>query len=214
MSNGMAAAVKNELLIKVNDSDNTLAKEMYLVRTVVAVVTIILWMTFFLIGVFVSSGGYTNRLANTSGYGLLSILWTGVAAIGTWTWTNVIALSVLSGIIGEVLRWNDQYKKHRSNADYPNYRGAIIRGYFITLLLLSGHLVLAGGAIESIINQPYYFRVASTISLLSFLVNYNPQILALIIKRFEEMAGNRVKDIEWESHAKRAEESEVEDGRA
>jgi hypothetical protein len=68
------------------------------------------------------------------------------------------------------------------------------------LLLLSGHLILAGGvvqplgAVQPVIDQSYYFRVASTVSLLSFLVNYNPQILALIIKRLEDMAGNRVKD--------------------
>ena len=162
-------------------------------RTGVAGLSITLWMIAFLIGNTLSSATYMSKLGQASGiraFGAATVM-----LMLTWTWTNVVLLSIFAGVTGEILRWGEKHRKEPAmRKDPPNYRSSAIRSFLITLLLLSGNLVLWGGAgplesnLPSQAGQAYYIRIAATVSLLSFLVNYNPRLIASLIRRIEEFA--------------------------
>ncbi|MBL8170246.1 MAG: hypothetical protein JNJ50_18955 [Acidobacteria bacterium] len=164
-------------------------------RTLITLTSIFLWMTTFLVGVSVSANKYMGLLSQATG--LRSFWGATVMLILSWTWTNVVLLTIFAGVTGEILQWGEKHKKDvPTHPACPSYRSAAIRGFLITLLLLSGNLVLLGGTGPDPtqspnlwpVNQAYYIRIAATASLLSFLVNHNPRMISALIRRIEDLA--------------------------
>lgn len=66
------------------------------------------------------------------------------------------------------------------------YVSAVIRGFFVFLVLLSGVLILLEKLFDSP-TQEQYLRLAGFVSLLSFLVGYNPHLFARLLKRIADL---------------------------
>ena len=153
--------------------------------------TIAIWTFTFVFGVTQNSEIFVKKLYDSI------FQWALFAYIFSWTWTNVMVLACTASIIGEL-------GKALMKGENARIDSAIIRGFFIYLMLVGGQLILAGTLSRSIydsnnetiiiITQGQYFRVSTFISLLAFLVGYNPDFFSFLIKKVQSMSGESTKD--------------------
>jgi hypothetical protein len=147
---------------------------------------IFLWVLAFIFGVHVNTRVIRD---NFSLNGYISF-WELLVLLFCWTWSNLLILCCISAIIGEL-----GHGFFLSGVRLTNYRGAIVKGFFIYLLALTGQLVIIGTvsmpARESqdptMLYQASYFRLSSFVSLVSFLVGYSPRLFIQMIERFEHL---------------------------
>ncbi len=122
------------------------------------------------------------KTAKPAGFSLRNLL---VVAM-CWTWTNLIILCCICAVVGDIGR-----SLLPGAGEAPSYASGVIRGFFVYLLGLTGQLVLTGtgnGSQDLVILAGSYFRIAGFLSLLSFLVGYNPRLFSRLVERIENMA--------------------------
>ena len=73
------------------------------------------------------------------------------------------------------------------------YISALIRGFFVYLVLLSGTVVFGSQIIENP-SSLGYVRTAGVFSLFSFMVNYNPELFSKVISRSAKIIAYGAKD--------------------
>lgn len=144
------------------------------------VVALLTWILFFVIGITANSTRYLNEL-----YDQFS-MFTAVGFVTSWTWTNVLCLACFASLVGE---WGRTCVEKRP----PRLGGALARAFFIYLALISGQLLFGGGlpipgaeqldAVAGNTTQWQYFRVATFVSLLAFMVGYSPGFFASLLTR-------------------------------
>jgi hypothetical protein len=123
-----------------------------------------------------------------------------------WTWTNLLVLCCLSAVIGELGR-----RVLLGSGAAASIKAAIIRGFFILLVLMAGHFVILGTPGATAIPQDviqteignagphrpvaelythicleHFFRLAGFASLVSFIVSIDPRLFKKIIDRIDE----------------------------
>jgi hypothetical protein len=124
----------------------------------------------------------------------------------TFTPPNLAILSSLAAVVGAAGRWmtDGEYVEtgrpaEEKNAGSGGLRtwasgvlvGALMRGFFVYLAILSGLLVLISEPFENP-SPGQYVRLAGTCSLFCFIVGWQPGILAGLINRF--MAAAKIED--------------------
>jgi|SRR6185295_461908 len=139
------------------------------------------------LGSFIDSNSYSlNTSIRPSSQPSLLVAF--VMKVLTWTWSNIALLACLAALIGEFGR------VALTKATIAlNPRAALIRGFFVFLVVLGGQLVLVGkistGSVGADnIRQEYYLRVAGFVSLLGFLVGYRPRLFLEILRRMQLLA--------------------------
>ena len=160
-------------------------------RDMAAVVSALLaWAVLFAAGVIIDSSPYRNTLASTAPAPFLHKVLCWFAVITTFTLTNVALLSCLASVLGAAghrlkVGLSEDTEVRKDNSTHP-YAAAVIGGFFVYLTIVSGILVL--------VEKPYgspspeqYARLAGFISLLSFLMGYNPRMLSRFLARVAEM---------------------------
>jgi hypothetical protein len=156
------------------------------------------WFLLFAGGVLISSAPYVNRMTAEGGLADVSAA---VMIILFWTITNVGILSLLAAVLGafgrrtqfmpnvtEQLRNPLQVGGRRSSVSIL-YASAIIRGFAVYALVLSGLLLLN----TEVLIQPaqgQYVRLAALASAVSFYVGYDPSVFTRLLDRIKRFLEN------------------------
>lgn len=153
------------------------------------VVALVLWLIVFIAGVTQDSSAALHSLYRS--FFSTSL----VVFIIAWAWTNILFLSCIASVVGELGRTLGD------DASVVRVGFAIARGFFVYLVLISGQLVLAGsltgseGGVPTFsVNQGLYFRAGILASLVSFAAGYNPGLFLAIIKKVEERIVKKMED--------------------
>jgi hypothetical protein len=107
-------------------------------------------------------------------------------AFFTYTFTNVAILSGLASMAGAGARHVES--QLGGNERITNlralYASAALRGFFVYLIALSGLMFLVENIFTNIAKSPdIYIRLAGIISLLSFMLGFNPEMFARFLQR-------------------------------
>ncbi len=162
---------------------------------VIIVLVVSAWSILFAAGVVVNSAPYRDRLGSAMYLPLLYKLYYWSIFLTTYPLTNIALLSCLAamaGAAGHVLKVDLSGEAKMRNHSRNPHAAAIVGGFFVYLISISGVLAL--------VQQPFdlpspsqYVRLAGFISLLSFLTGYNPQIFNRLLHRVSELIEGRGK---------------------
>jgi hypothetical protein len=143
---------------------------------------ILIWITIFLSGILINSAPYRDMITNTSftqtneEHIHIALAW--LIVILCYTPTNVIFLCMTAGLLGALARIARLHVPEEDKPTMPRDEtnpllSGILRGVFVYLLVISGILVIYE---EPLTNptQIQYLRLAGFLSLLSFILSYNP----------------------------------------
>lgn len=155
------------------------------------------WFALFTGGTLIATKPYMDAFAGS--ISPLQAAWSGLMIVAFWTISNVGVLSILSAVLGafgqrthfttkvtatQPLVAENEVSAGSSREMLTHYASAIMRGFGVYALLLSGLLVMATDAIVSP-DQSQYVRLAGTVSVISFYAGYDPEMLAGLLKRIE-----------------------------
>jgi hypothetical protein len=161
---------------------------------ITAVSALILWLFLFTGGLIIGTEPYRVALGDAKiSLDFASLIRSWFIVVTCYTLTNVALLCCLSSLLGAFGRRAKlvmQDEDDRPCGVGNPYVSAMIRGFFIYLVLLSGVLIL--------LEQPFsnasaeqYLRLAGFISLLSFMVGYNPHLFSRLLARIGELVEGR-----------------------
>ena len=157
-------------------------------EVLIGVLGILTWGILFLAGINVNSAPYHDALAAAKSF-TPDLLITWFIAFTCYTVTNALLLACLASVIGE-LGAHVRPKEPPTTVDVKEsrhpYVGALTRGFFIYLVSISGVIITMDSPLTSPTPQQYV-RLAGLISLLSFVMAYNPLLFSKI---FNHVAQN------------------------
>jgi hypothetical protein len=165
---------------------------------VVSTSALLTWFALFAGGTLIATRPFIDAMAGATG--LLESTGLSVIILLFWTITNVGILSMLAAILGafgqrtrftsRIPPYNTILVSPQISTDanprelFTHYASAIMRGFGVYTLVLSGLLVLATDAIVAP-TQGQYVRMAGMVSVISFYAGYDPEMLAGLLKRIE-----------------------------
>ena len=120
----------------------------------------------------------------------LAVLGAGMMVVLCSTFTNPGILSCLAAFLGGVAKrvQPDSLPSGTEN-DGPSaaaaYMSAVVRGFFLYLVMLSGLLLLTTKAITDS-TQEQYVQLAGTVSVLAFMVGYDADFFFRIMRRLDD----------------------------
>jgi hypothetical protein len=160
-------------------------------RKIFVFIAILLWISIFIGGILVNSEPYRQIISNYSFTNVnneavttdieteppnffIALL---VVAL-CYTPSNLILLCMFSGLLGALSRIAKLHIKDASEDEIPSdtidpLMSGILRGLFVFLLAISGILLINDTPITNP-GQSEYVRLAGLLSILSFLLSYNP----------------------------------------
>lgn len=157
-----------------------------------AMAAIIGWMVLFAVGVSIPSGPYISLLdqMTTAQTSFSALLGAGMMVVFCSTFTNPGILSCLAAFLGGVAkRVQPESPLPDTGIDGPSaaaaYMSAVVRGFFLYLVMLSGLLLLTTKAITDS-TQEQYVQLAGTVSVLAFMVGYDADFFFRIMRRLDD----------------------------
>jgi hypothetical protein len=155
---------------------------------------VLCWVVLIDFGFLVKSSDYRDNLAHMQGHGAGYWAGNGVMVLLSYTISNVALLCCLCGLLGAIADRSDIDGDAHENGIWrtiiQKYASAILRGFFIFLVLMSG-LILLAGADLSVTSPIGYGHMAGTASLFSFLVGLDAHLYAKFVKRvYDKSLGN------------------------
>ena len=145
------------------------------------------WILLLLGGILIPTQGYRDAVAAlTAGRALVPDV---LIILAFYTVTNVLLLCWLTAILGAAgararIELEDETGKH----DLVNpYTSALLRGFFVYLVILSGAMVSVQDPVQNFLpaTQEQYVRLAALMSVLGFIVGYNPEFFTKIFRGAE-----------------------------
>lgn len=184
------------------------------------------WLLLFIMGMSLNAGQYTDCLT----YPDSRVNWYFLVIYGLlFTPTNCAILASLAGVLGGIASKLAAYNKFRHNPpdlsqkdsdDAQNYvymtespLVSMLRGFTTYLIFIAGSY-LTTFTTSSDTNNPgqflgltasAYFKLAVTVSLLAYLVGYDPSRLKALINSFSPPAKDPVSPIQGEVHLRQKE---------
>jgi hypothetical protein len=184
---------------------------------VLASLTLLIWLNLFAGGIFIdtkpsrcvissdgvaalarqgngNSAGEANPcpVTDTQGQKIdrppLAVAW--VVAVVFFLPLNLALLCATAGVLGTFGNLANLYHDQMTLTSQDNtnpYISGLLRGFFVYLFVISGMLVLDEAPFSNS-SPAQYYRLAGFLSLLSFIVNYQPQIFSKLV----DMAQNRI----------------------
>lgn len=150
---------------------------------------LVAWTALFAIGMFVTSQPYRDALAQGKS-SPVDYLIAGFISFMSYTFTNLAMLSGLASLAGAGAR----HVEAQLNGSEPIanlralYTSAALRGFFVYLVALSGLMFLVEGVFTNIAKSAdIYLRLAGSISLLSFMLGFNPEMFARLLERIARL---------------------------
>lgn len=168
-----------------------------------------LWLMVFVGGILVNSAPYREVISNHSFTTLseataesqmpqskadIYVAW--LVVILFYTPTNVAFLSMIAGLLGALSRIAKLHVKDKHEPELPSdlsnpLISGMLRGIFVYLLVISGVLLINEAPFIAP-TQIQYIRLAGFISLLSFLLSYNPSRFRSFLARSLDSIENRI----------------------
>ena len=162
-----------------------------------AILSLVLWFWLFCGGTLIATGPYITAVAEAKS--VLEVFQYSAMIIGFWTMSNIGILAVLAALLGaygqrtkftnrvpivesRIVSTHESRGRAELRRIRMHYASAVMRGFGVYMLVLSGLLVMATDALVSP-TQGQYVRLAGTISLISFYAGYDPQMLAGLLER-------------------------------
>ncbi len=171
--------------------DETFVLDKLRFREIVIVASALIgWGIVFTAGFVINSGPLRDALGSGTTLSVLQKLKYWFVVLTTFTLTNVAILCCLASLLGAVgrrlrLGFSRQESDARDDAANP-YTAAVVAGFFVYLVAISGILVLVEQPFSAL-SPERYVRLAGLISLLSFLVGYSPRMLSQFLGRVAEI---------------------------
>ncbi len=154
-----------------------------------------LWLVFFGAGLFVPTSGMRDALWQGGADSVLKTIGYVLAVGAGYTLTNVLFLSCFTAYLGGMAqRWQvgDGLEKIPENTQCvpPTriYIAALLRGFFLYLMFLSGFLVVSTEQTVTQTEFSQYIRIAGMISIVGFIVGYDPNLLLRLMQRILSIA--------------------------
>ena len=154
-----------------------------LIHGITGIIAVIAWLFIFLPGLIINSQEYRDNISN----GSMAFSDIGMTFL-TYTITNVAILCCLAGIIGacsnlflikRTTRENPDQNGESPNTSNPIFVG-VLRGFLVYILFIAG-VYAAASAPFSAPTAEQYTRMAGTVSLLSFVISFEPSFFKSII---------------------------------
>jgi len=172
-------------------------------------IIIALWIMIFLGGILVNSEPYREIVSSysltaakapavnpDSGKDTINVFTAWLVVVFFYTPTNILLLAMISGILGALSRMARLHTKEEDELELPSDKtnpliSGMLRGVFVYLLLISGMLIINE---EPFIKptQVQYLRLAGFLSLLSFLLSYNPSRFRSFLSKSLDKIENRI----------------------
>jgi hypothetical protein len=155
----------------------------------VSVCSLFGWLALFSGGLIIGTEPYRKALGNPDlQLAFFDLLRHWSIVFTCYTLTNVALLCCFASLLGACGRRAklEVYEEAEESAVGNQYVASLIRGFFIYLVLLSGVLILFDQPFSAP-SQQQYLRLAGFVSLLSFLVGYNPHLFARLLARIAEL---------------------------
>jgi len=161
------------------------------VRKIIAFIAILCWIVIFLGGILVNSEPYREVISN---YAFTAVETESVNAVQSdnkpsffvallvvvlsYTPSNLVLICMCAGLLGALSRIAKLHIKDKSEEKIPSdnvdpLMSGILRGLFVYLLAISGLLLVNETPITSP-GRAEYVRLAGLLSILNFLLSYNP----------------------------------------
>lgn len=157
-----------------------------------AMAAIVGWIVLFATGVSIPSAPYITMLdqMTTAQTSFLGLLGAGMMVVLCSTFTNPGILSCLAAFLGGVAkRVQAESPPFDAGGDGPSAAAAcmsaVVRGFFLYLVMLSGLLLLTTKAITDS-TQEQYVQLAGTVSVLAFMVGYDADFFFRIMRRLDD----------------------------
>ena len=156
------------------------------------VATIILWIVVFLAGIIINSAPYRDRMTEKA---TNVFVWVAnlIVVLFVYTPTDVAILSIFAGLLGALGRHATLHVITRSeDEEFPEdpinpYLSGVVRGFIVYLLTISGLIIILEGPPPiSPTTSDQYVRLATIISVASFIVSYNPRYFGRFLQRAAE----------------------------
>ena len=161
-------------------------------EAIVGVLCLLAWIVIVDIGLLVSSQPYRDNLAQMSKHGLWFNLGSLTMTFISYTWSNVALLCLIASTLGTMGHRSGiggssdrLIGAHRGDCA-KQYTSALLRGFFVFLLLLSGGL-LFGNVDFSNPTPGGYAHLAGVASLVSFLIGRDPELFANLAQKASEL---------------------------
>jgi hypothetical protein len=179
-----------------NDASQSIAKKdpvtgLSIQGKILAIVTIIIWISLFAAGVIVDSSPYRTQITSgSSSETSMSLVMAWFVVLLCFTPTNIALLSMFSGLLGALGRKatlhevpDEDGDENEFPADPINpYLSGVIRGFFVYLAIISGTVIVLETPFSSP-TQEQYIRLAGILSVVSFIISYNPRNFGSFIQR-------------------------------
>ena len=149
------------------------------INGVIGLTSVLLWILVFLPGLTINSQPYREQIlqGNVTIHSFLTVML-------TYTISNVALLCCLAGVIGAATRRiTAKPAEQRTLDEKPVFNAVftgVTRGFSVYLLLLAG-VYAATPDPFSAPTPEQYVRMAGTISLMAFTVNYEPDLFQTIV---------------------------------
>ncbi len=155
------------------------------------VATIILWVVIFLAGIVINSAPYRDKMA-AKAPNVFTWIANWFIVLFVYTPTNVAILSIFAGLLGALGRCATLHVITPSrDEEFPEdpinpYLSGVVRGFIVYLLIISGMIIILESPPISPTGPAQYVRLASVISVASFIVSYNPKYFGKLLHRAAE----------------------------
>ncbi len=152
-----------------------------------------LWLLLFVGGILIPTQPYRDAVSSLEGW---TVLPSAFVVIGFYTVSNVLILCVLAALLG-VVASRAQIELEVKLRDRINpYASGVLRAFVVFLLVVSGAMVAVQDPAESFLaaTQEQYVRLAALMSLLGFLVGYNPELFSTVIAKHSPAKNGRGED--------------------
>ena len=147
------------------------------------------WVILLAIGMFIPSQSYRDALVQAQPrFYDYAFAWF-MALIG-YTFTHLAVRSGLASLAGAGARHVEaQLAGGERIANLRAlYTSAVVRGFFVYLIALSGLMFLAEGLFTNIAKSAdVYIRLAGSMSVLSFMLGFNPEMFARFLERIARL---------------------------
>lgn len=144
---------------------------------------IVAWLFTFLLGTFVDSAPYRDAFSTFEG-GAAATLKNGALVVATYTLTNVAILCLIACLLGTLAAkaqlGTDVDVGAGGDRTAPLASG-LLRGFMVYLCLVAGVLIL--GEDPAAPTQRQYVRLAGLMSLVGFIINYQPALFGRLLRR-------------------------------
>ncbi len=169
-------------------------------EVVFGVVTIFLWLCFFLAGIVVETRSVRHAVSSSGKLTPSEMLGIWFILLTSYTVTNIAILACLAGVIGKFSRRSLSYEvaslSQLRAAPIATFREvsvlysvAIARGFVIYLLMIGG-LILLTTPVVTDSSPEEYIKVAGTVSILAFMAGYDAEIFKRALDRISTFSSD------------------------